>query len=149
MKINRSQDVLLPLLCVPCVCVWEMYDTNYFYYLDVSSPAPFPLLPLVLLLPTLRCWIKMSRRRVRCSSNSGPSSTRKMLPRNWFKTLRCGSFTCRSRMPSWRTTFIARPRRRSYSPRLPSRPNTAITIRNYTLPVTWPTTAFFRNGNVL
>lgn len=146
MKINGSQDVLLPQCS--CVCVWEMFDTNYFYYLDVSSPAPFPLL-LLLLLPTLRCWIKMSRRRVRCSSNSGPSSTRKMWLRNWFKTLRWGCFTCRSRMPSWRTTFIAHPRRRSYSPRMPSRPNTAITIRNYTLPVTWPTTAFFRNGTVL
>ena len=88
----------------------------------------------------------MWRRRALCNSNSGPNSIRKMWRRNWSRKLRSDCFTCRWRTPFWRTTFTARQRRPSYWPRTPSRPNTATMTRNFTLPVTWPTTVSFRNG---
>ena len=51
-------------------------------------------------------------------------------------------FSLRWRTPFWRTIFIF-PQRRS------SRPNTATTTRNCTLPVTWPTTVSFYNGTYI
>lgn len=130
--LNRSPVVVAAIRVRVSNSINAMLNNFFLAIFDVSHPR--------------RCWIKMSRKRVRCNSNFGPNSTRKMWRKNWFKTSPCGCFTCRSKMLSWPTTFIAHPRRPFYSLRTPFKPNMAITIRNCTLPVTWPTTASFRNG---
>ena len=94
-----------------------------------------------------RFWIRTWRKRVRCSLNSVPNSTRKTWPKSWFRTSRCACSICKWRMPFWRTTFTVRPKRRfCWLPTL-CRPSTAIMTRIFTPPATWPTIAFCHSGN--